>query len=97
MNYQTFQSTVNGIKFSVPQDDETNLGFLNDPSIQPFIVPDERIQHDKFMSNGDNIEIVDNNTPRVKVVAKTKTASKTSIAKKDKTQDPNAKGEIELQ
>lgn len=33
-----FHSTVNDVYFSVADDDEVGIGFINDPTVQPFIV-----------------------------------------------------------
>lgn len=88
----TFQSTVNGLKFSVPQHDENNIRFLQDPSVQPFIVPEQQIQYQQeeqaqYSGLGD-LEIVNKET---------KTPPKAKTTPKPKAAPTEQKGTVELE
>lgn len=102
---KTYQSTVNGLKFSIPEDDENSQDFFGSVSMQHFIVPEHHVLHDKkpkkAASGLGEIEIVDKTTPKT-TTAKTKTTRTTRQPKTAKTTKtdtaPNGnKGTVELE
>lgn len=67
--YVKYQSTVNDVCFSVPADDDNNIKFLNDPSVQPFISKENKIRATSKIEGLDIVEDSEENTEETEVKA----------------------------
>ncbi len=99
---KTYQSTVNGLKFSIADDDDNAENFFKSASMQHFIVPEQQVLHDKThkaTSGLGEIDIVDTpkesqlKTPRA--TRKAAGSAKTPRATSPKKKGDDVKVEIE--